>query len=121
MSAVLAAIAEPNRREILRLVWTRERAAGDIAARLPVTFGAVSQHLRVLREAGLVVVRRDGKQRFYRAKVEALGPLAAALEAMWAEALGSLKRLAEDEEAKAHDAQGRRGGKRQGLRVRRSR
>ncbi len=98
MNAALAAIAEPRRREILRLVWRRERAAGDIAAQMTVTFGAVSQHLRVLREAGLVVMRRDGRRRLYRADVEALGPLAAALEAMWADGLGRLKELAEEEE-----------------------
>lgn len=94
----LAVVAEPRRREILRLVWHRERTAGEIAARLPVTFGAVSQHLRVLREAGFVEVRRDGRLRIYRARREALGALAAALEEMWAESLDRLKDLAEEEE-----------------------
>jgi len=98
--AAVSLLAEPRRSEILRLVWRRERAAGDIAARMPVTFGAVSQHLRVLREAGLVVVRKDGRRRLYRARPEALGPFAAALEAMWTEGLGRLRELAEEEETK---------------------
>lgn len=100
MPAALDLIAEPRRREILRLVWRRERAAGEIASRLPVTFGAVSQHLRVLRESGLVTVRKEGRRRLYRARPEALGPFAAALEAMWAEGLGRLRDLAEEEETR---------------------
>ena len=96
--ATLTLLAEPRRREILRLVWRQERAAGEIAGVLPVTFGAVSQHLKLLREAGLVTVRREGRKRFYRALPDALGPLAAALEAMWAEGFDRLKALAEEEE-----------------------
>ena len=66
--AVLAAIASPRRREILRLIWSREMAAGDIAAAMPdVTFGAVSLQLRALQNAGLVVCRPDQQNRFYRA------------------------------------------------------
>lgn len=93
---VLAAISEPHRREILRLVWTDERSAGEIAARFAVTFGAVSQHLAVLRRAGLVRVRIAGNHRFYQADRAALGPFAAALEAMWS---SSLDRLATTIEA----------------------
>ncbi|HEY8437403.1 MAG TPA: metalloregulator ArsR/SmtB family transcription factor [Candidatus Limnocylindrales bacterium] len=92
----LQVIGEPRRREILRLVWDRERSAGEIADALPVTFGAVSQHLGVLREAGFVSVRRAGSHRFYRADRRALGPLAIALEAMWS---SSLDRLAAAVEA----------------------
>jgi DNA-binding transcriptional ArsR family regulator len=86
----LQVIGEPRRRDILRLVWDRERSAGEIAAEMPVTFGAVSQHLGVLREAGLVTVRRAGNHRYYLADRRALGPLARALEAMWAVALDDL-------------------------------
>ncbi len=93
--SALAVASQPRRLEILRLVWRRERGAGEVAKRLPVTFGAVSQHLRVLREAGLVSVRREGRRRFYVARRAALGPLATALEAMWASGLGRLKGLAE--------------------------
>jgi DNA-binding transcriptional ArsR family regulator len=93
-----SAAFEPRRQEILRLVWDEERPAGEIASRLPVTFGAVSQHLRVLREAGLVSVRAEGRRRFYRARRKALGPLARALEAMWKSSLSRLKDVAEEEE-----------------------
>ena len=90
-------VSEPHRREILRLVWTDELAAGEIAARFDVTFGAISQHLGVLRDAGFVRMRRAGNQRFYRADRERLGPLAKALEAMWSDALDRLVEAVEAE------------------------
>lgn len=86
----LQVVSEPRRREILRLVWDRELSAGEIARRFEVTFGAVSQHLAVLRAAGFVRARRDGNRRLYRADRERLGPLAVALEAMWSETLDRL-------------------------------
>ena len=86
----LQVVSEPRRREILRLVWDDELSAGEIAARFPVTFGAVSQHLGVLRDAGFVSVRRAGQQRFYRTNRERLGALAGVLEAMWADRLDRL-------------------------------
>lgn len=92
----LQILGEPTRREILRLVWDGERSAGEIADRFPVTFGAVSQHLGVLRDAGFVTVRPVGNRRFYRADRAALGPLAQVLEAMW---MTSLDRLAAAVEA----------------------
>jgi DNA-binding transcriptional ArsR family regulator len=77
-TALLSAIASPRRREILRLVWSNELAAGAIHASLPdVTFGAISLQLRTLSEAGLVTTRREGRHRFYRARQESLGPVAA--------------------------------------------
>ena len=97
-STVLAALASPRRREILRLVWRRERAAGEIAAAMPdVTFGAVSMHLKALGAAGLVTARAEHRHRFYRARREALGPLGAMLERMWDDALWKLKVAAEFE------------------------
>lgn len=93
----LQVVTEPHRREILRAVWNRELSAGDIAAQFPVTFGAVSQHLAVLRTAGFVTVRRDGTRRFYRADRERLGPLAQALEAMWRATLDELAAAVEAE------------------------
>lgn len=87
---LLQVIAEPRRREILSLVWDEEMAAGDIASRFDVTFGAISQHLAVLREAGLVSARPEGNHRFYRARKEELGPLRAVLEAMWKDTLDDL-------------------------------
>jgi DNA-binding transcriptional ArsR family regulator len=83
MTDLLGIVAQPQRQRILRLVWDRERSAGDIAERMDVTFGAVSQHLRILREAGAVTMRADGRHRFYRADRKALGPLAAHLSAVW--------------------------------------
>ena len=97
----LAALATPRRREILRLVWDAEHSAGAIRAALPdVTFGAVSQHLRVLRDAGLVSCRADGRRRLYRARRRAVGPLKGPLEAHWADALYRLKLHAELERAR---------------------
>jgi DNA-binding transcriptional ArsR family regulator len=94
----LQVISEPRRREILRLVWDRELSSGDIAASFDVTFGAVSQHLGVLRQAGFVRVRAEGNRRFYRADRERLGPLAHALEAMWTDTLAQLADAVETEE-----------------------
>ena len=94
----LQIISEPRRREILRLVWDRELSSGDIAASFDVTFGAVSQHLGVLRQAGFVQVRAEGNRRFYRADRERLGPLAHALEAMWTDTLDRLAEAVESEE-----------------------
>jgi DNA-binding transcriptional ArsR family regulator len=100
-SAVLAAVASPRRREILRLVWDREVAAGDIHAAMPdVSFGAVSLQLRALIRAGLVDVRREHRHRYYAARREALGPVGAALERMWDDALWRLKLQAELEQTR---------------------
>lgn len=88
-------IAEPHRRRILQLVWDEELSAGDIAGHFPITFGAISQHLGVLRASGFVDVRAVGNKRFYRADKEALGPLRGMLEAMWSETLDDLARAIE--------------------------
>jgi DNA-binding transcriptional ArsR family regulator len=93
----LQVVAEPRRRAILHLVWDRELAAGEIAARFDVSFAATSQHLAVLRKAGFVSVRRDGRSRLYRADRKALGPLRATLEKMWATSLDRLVTLIEEE------------------------
>jgi DNA-binding transcriptional ArsR family regulator len=95
-SATLSAIASPRRQEILRLVWTEERAAGDIHAAMPdVTFGAVSLQLRALIDTGLVDVRTESRHRYYRARRDALGDVGQALERMWGDALWKLKLHAE--------------------------
>jgi DNA-binding transcriptional ArsR family regulator len=96
VSDILQIISEPRRQEILQLVWSEEMSAGMIADAMPdVTFGAVSQHLRVLRDAKVVDVRRDGRYRWYRANQEALGPLAKYLAETWTDQLRRLKVLAE--------------------------
>jgi DNA-binding transcriptional ArsR family regulator len=92
----LQVVGDPRRREILRLVWDEELPAGAIASNFDLTFGAVSQHLAVLREAGFVRVRVDGNRRFYRVDRDGLGPLAPMLEQMWA---STLDRLADAVEA----------------------
>ena len=97
MADLLEIIAEPNRRKIMQLVWDRQRSAGDIARQFDTTFGAVSQHLHVLRTAGLLDVEKAGRSRFYRVRKAALGPIAKALEAMWCDALDRLKSAAETE------------------------
>jgi DNA-binding transcriptional ArsR family regulator len=100
-SSVLAAIASPRRREILRLVWDQELSAGDIARAMPdVTFGAVSLQLRALAQAGLVETRADKQNRFYQARRQALGPVGAMLERMWDDALWKLKLVAELEQTR---------------------
>jgi DNA-binding transcriptional ArsR family regulator len=99
--AVLDAIASPRRREILRLVWNGEQSAGAIHQAMPdVTFGAVSLQLRALVEAGLVEARAEHRNRYYRARREALGPVAEMLERMWDDALWKLKLAAELEETR---------------------
>jgi len=90
---MLDAISSPRRREILRLVWTEERSAGEIAARFDVSWPAISQNLGVLRKAGLVTERREATRRYYRADREAAGPLALVLEDMWSRDLDRLQRV----------------------------
>jgi DNA-binding transcriptional ArsR family regulator len=99
--AILDAIASPRRREILRLVWRGEQSAGAIHRAMPdVTFGAVSLQLRTLIDAGLVEVRSEQRNRYYRARREAFGPAAQMLESMWDDALWKLKLAAELEESR---------------------
>jgi DNA-binding transcriptional ArsR family regulator len=97
VQAVLDAISSPRRREILRLVWDRDLAAGAIAAHFDVSWPAVSQNLKVLRQAGLVTERREANRRFYRADPAALGPLRTVLEEMWSTDLDRLRRAVEEE------------------------
>jgi DNA-binding transcriptional ArsR family regulator len=98
MEAALKAIAAPKRRQILSLVRERELSAGEIAGHFDVTRPAVSQHLTVLKEAGLVNERRNGTRRLYRARPEGLAELREFLEELWDERLDTLKREAEKEE-----------------------
>jgi DNA-binding transcriptional ArsR family regulator len=86
----LKIIAEPRRRELLQLIWDRELAAGEIADHFELTFGAISQHLGILRDAGFVTVRKDGNRRYYRADPESLGLLRPLLESMWTSTLDHL-------------------------------
>ena len=92
MEAALKAIAAPHRRQILALVRDGELSAGEIAGHFDVTRPAVSQHLTVLKEAGLVDERRNGTRRLYRARPEGLEPIREFLEQFWDERLEALKR-----------------------------
>jgi DNA-binding transcriptional ArsR family regulator len=98
---LLRVIAEPNRREILRLVAHDELAAGEIASHFAVTRPAVSQHLSILKDAGLLSERRVGTRRLYRARPEGLAELRAFLMDMWPDALERFKARAEASAAAA--------------------
>jgi DNA-binding transcriptional ArsR family regulator len=100
MEAAIRALAEPRRRRILELVRDEELTAGEIAAEFEVTRPAISQHLTVLKEAGLVAERRDGTRRLYRTRPEGLAELRAFLDRFWGEGLERLKEAAELEEGR---------------------
>src|ERR1700682_3922894 len=102
MEAALRAIAEPRRRRILELVGGRELSAGEIASHFEVTRPAISQHLGVLKEAGLVDERRNGTQRLYRARPQGLADMREFLDECWGARLSALKREAEREERRKH-------------------
>lgn len=91
-------VAEPRRQQILRTVWRDEMAVGEIAHRVELSYAGASQHLALLREAGFVTVRRDGKRRLYRADHDGLGPFKAFLESLWTQQLDRLAMLAEEAE-----------------------
>jgi DNA-binding transcriptional ArsR family regulator len=105
MEAALKAIAAPHRRQILSLVRDGELSAGEIAAHFDVTRPAVSQHLTVLKEAGLVDERRNGTRRMYRVRPDGLAPIREYLEQFWDERLDALKREAELEERKKNGSE----------------
>lgn len=103
VEAALKAIAEPRRRAILSLVREGELSAGEIASHFDVTRPAVSQHLTVLKEAGLVSERRNGTRRLYRARPEGLVELREFLNGFWDVGLEALRREAEKEEQTTHE------------------
>ena len=94
---ILDALTSPRRRAILQMVWDRELTAGEIAAGFEVSWPAISQNLGVLRRAGLVIERRAGARRFYRADQAALGPVAELLRLMWTADLAALKEAVESD------------------------
>jgi DNA-binding transcriptional ArsR family regulator len=95
MDAAIKALAEPRRREILRLVRDDELSSGEIASRFEVTGPAISQHLGVLREAGLVAERREGTRRLYRARPEGLADIRRFVDDFWDGRLDRLRDAAE--------------------------
>jgi DNA-binding transcriptional ArsR family regulator len=108
VDAQLRALAEPRRRDILRLVWSQELPAGAIAASFAVTRPAISQHLSVLKSAGLLAERREGTRRLYRARQEQLAELLVSLRSFWGEKLATLKEAAEAEEREERERDERR-------------
>ena len=100
---VLRALVEPRRRAILRLVAHDELAAGEIAAAFDITRTAVSQHLTVLKLAGLLSERRDGTRRLYRARPQGLAGLREFLDDLWAGALGTARSIVEAERGTEDD------------------
>lgn len=99
----LKAIAEPRRREILRLVWTNELPAGEIASHFSVSRPAISQHLRVLKDAGLIAERREGTRRLYTVHPTGIEGVRGLLERLWEEQLSRLKAVAEQAEGASRD------------------
>jgi len=93
----LEALGDATRRAIFEALRSGPRAVGDLAGELPVSRPAVSQHLRVLKDAGLVSERRNGTRRLYRIDPSAVEALRAYFDAFWAEALASFKAAADDE------------------------
>ena len=98
MDAALKAIADPHRREILRLVRDEECTAGAIAANFAVSRPAISQHLRVLIDSELVTVRKEGNRRYYRAQPETINGVIQFLDRFWDNRLEKLKLAAEADE-----------------------
>jgi DNA-binding transcriptional ArsR family regulator len=94
---VFEAIAQPKRREILRLLSAGERTAGDIAGNFAVTQPAISQHLKVLKNAGLVNERRDGTKRLYSVRAEGLQDLHGFLAEVLPGRLEKLKEVIEED------------------------
>jgi DNA-binding transcriptional ArsR family regulator len=109
VDAALKALAEPRRRAILRLVWSQELPATDIAEKFrDVTRPAISQHLSVLKEAKLVTERRDGTRRLYRANTDTMVELRAFLDQYWTSGLERLREVAEAAEAHKRQTKGRK-------------
>ncbi len=108
MDAALKALAEPRRREIVRLVWSEELPATAIATRFTeVTRSAISQHLSVLREAGLVHERREGTRRLYRSNHHEMARLREFLDDYWTTGLERLRDVAEAAQAQRESRDGR--------------
>lgn len=100
-AAALDALGDPTRRAIVNLLGDGDRSVGEIAGRLPVSRPAVSRHLRVLKEAGLVRDRPEGTRRLYRLDAAGAEAVRAYLESLWGEAAGRFRMTAENTAARA--------------------
>jgi DNA-binding transcriptional ArsR family regulator len=101
---VIHALTEPRRRDILYLVRDGELTSSAIASHFDISAPAVSQHLKVLEESGLVIVRRDGTKRYYRIRREGFADLKQYIDRFWDDSLLRLKEAAEEEERRKHDS-----------------
>ena len=114
LDTIVRAIAEPRRREILEILRNRELSAGSIAAKFNLTRPAISQHLQVLLNAGLVSMRRKGTQRLYQVRAEGTEELRDFLDSFWEDRLERLKEAAEaDQRRKGNDGSRTGNGNRQ--------
>jgi DNA-binding transcriptional ArsR family regulator len=100
VARVLVALAEPTRRQVLEGLRAGPRSVGELTDVVPVSQSAVSQHLRVLREAGLVTERREGTRRLYRVDPDGLSALRAYLDGFWDDALEAFRRFADEEDTR---------------------
>jgi DNA-binding transcriptional ArsR family regulator len=100
VARVLVALAEPMRRQVLEVLRAGPRSVGELTDAVPVSQSAVSQHLRVLREAGLVTERREGTRRLYRVDPDGLSSLRAYLDGFWDDALEAFRRFADEEDTR---------------------
>lgn len=98
---VIAALADPTRREVFERLRGGPLAVGEIAAALPVSRPAVSQHLRVLKEAGLVTERKDGTRRLYRVDPTGIAAIRDYFDGFWTDALAAFKAAAEAEQGRS--------------------
>jgi DNA-binding transcriptional ArsR family regulator len=103
MEAALRALSHPVRRQMLELVWDGERSSSEVAATVGVSRPVASQHLKVLRDAGLVVVHADGNRRLYRVDVDGLAAVRAELERFWHGRLADLGARASEEEKRRRE------------------
>ena len=101
MDTALRALADGTRRHILTLVWQEERTASEIASEFSMSRPAVSQHLKVLLDSDLILLRRSGTRRFYRVNPSSISKLQSELASFWDEGLSRLKRAAKDAERKS--------------------
>ena len=101
---MLVALAEPTRRQVFEQLRTGPRSVGELTDAVPVSQSAVSQHLRVLREAGRVAERRAGTRRLYRVDPDGLGTLRAYLDRFWDDALEAFRRFADEEDRDDRDS-----------------
>jgi DNA-binding transcriptional ArsR family regulator len=97
-SAALSALSDPTRRSIFEKCAQRARGVGEIAAELPVSRPAVSQHLKVLKDARLVIAEKRGRAQIYHVDPDGLGALRAWLDRQWEQSLAAFKRLADEED-----------------------